>query len=85
MLTYRGTAMPAAALAFFNPGTKYRTNMYLATSFRSVVAKNFMRRRSCSPAPFADQDLVSSDIPSGIPFDPVGRLIPSYPISSQPT
>jgi len=34
MLTYRGTAMPAAALAFFKPGTKYRTNMFLATSFR---------------------------------------------------
>ena len=44
MLTFRGTAIPAAALDFFQVGKKYRTNMYLATSFRSKVVKTFMRR-----------------------------------------
>ena len=81
MLTYRGTAMPETALAFFEPGTKYRTNMFLATSFKSVVAKHFMRLRSCSPALFTDSGVFSSGIPSDIPSDipchPGGHAIPS--------
>ena len=48
MVTFRGTAMPAEALQFFETlqlnGKKYRTNMYLATSFKSQLIYTFIER-----------------------------------------
>lgn len=41
---FRATAMPAAALAFFEEGKEYRTRTHLATCFREEDTQPFMER-----------------------------------------
>ena len=71
-VTWRGTALPAQHLSFFALGKKFRSNMFLATSFDDVVARNFMEqaRFSALSTPFllcSDSHLVALALPSSKP------------------
>ena len=43
--TFRGGGLPATHLAFYSEGRKFRTSMFMATSFSQAVAKRFMGNR----------------------------------------
>ena len=52
-VTYRGTAMPRAYRVFFQPGKKYRSPMFVATSFdEGTAVRTFLMRLD---PPTADQ------------------------------
>merc|ERR1711904_548941 len=48
--TYRGGAMPRDLRSFFEPGKRYRANMFVATSFKKSVSVNTFLQRLGAPS-----------------------------------
>lgn len=50
-ITYRGAGLPTEHRSFFAEGTKYRANMFLATSFSKAVATSFAMNNASPEKP----------------------------------
>lgn len=51
-VTWRGGGLPARHKEFYTPGKKFRTDMFVATSFHLEVAQDFWRRAQEDPVEF---------------------------------
>lgn len=65
--TFRGGALPAEHESFFSVGRRFRTAMFVATSFDEAVARQFMARVPADVQPVLWR----------VRFDPVRRCIPA--------